>query len=55
MRSVSRGCAVQRTILSGALVRGHGMCHLGHRMSNVHLEPKGELQRQEREKDTNEG
>jgi len=55
MRRVSRGCAVQRTILvMHTFLRRHRMHALGHRIGNVHLEPKGELQRQDREEDANE-
>lgn len=44
VRGVSRGCAVQRTILvMGTFVPGHGMHALRHGIGDVHLEPKGEL------------
>ena len=44
VRGVSRGCAVQRTILvMGTFVLGRGMRALRHRIGDVHLESKAEL------------
>ncbi len=51
MPAVTRGRAVQRT---GAFVRGRRMRALGHRVNDVHLESKGELQRQDGQEDTDE-
>ena len=45
VRGVSRGCAMQRTILvMGTFLRAQRRVHaLRHRIGNVHLEPEGEM------------
>ena len=60
MRGIGRGCAVQRTgvAIDSPIRRVHklaGLHALGHCVSNIHFQSKGELQRQDGKEESDEG